>query len=208
MLSLSKKINAFFIPLFLLVVIGCGSDSKNSSSPSEDFLNDHQKLLAHLKKAYDPDTEVALYGRFDADSTKKIIAVKETKPSKTDKWGMKIQLLSVDSLKKKSEVFLPEMSITESMCAVQKLSSYPYDLFYYNSGSFYLGSSGGEVFVYLIDFSKQATYYAHLVIEPEKSVRLFISKNSNEKEVSDFFLNLFKRDYPDLVVSLKDISIE
>jgi len=208
LLSLNKTVLAGIIFLFLLILIGCDSESKNPSTPIEDYLSDNQMLLAHLKKNFDPQTEVALYSQFDTDSSKEILAVKETKPSKTDKWGLKIQLLSSDSLKKKDEVFLPEMSTTESICTTQRLDSISYDLFYFNSGSFYIGSSGGEIFAYLVDFPQKQTYYTHLIISANKPAALFFSKNCGEQKVKDFFLNLFKIDYPELVVSQKDISSE
>ncbi len=208
MLSLNKKLLAGIFFLFVFMLIGCDRDSKDPSTPIEDYLSDNQKLLAHLKKNFDPQTEVALYSQFGIDSSKEILAIKETKPSKTDKWGLKIQLLSADSLKKKDEVFLPEMSATESICTTQKLDSFSHDLFYYNSGSFYTGSSGGEIFAYLVDFPGKQIYYAHLIISPNKPAALFFSKNCSEQKVKDFFLNLFKSDYPELVVVQKDILSE
>jgi len=208
LLSLNKKLFAGVFFLFLPMLIGCDRDSKNPSTPIEDYLVDNQKLLAHLKKNFDPQTEVALYGQFDIDSSKEILALKETKPSKTDKWGLKIQLLTKDSLKKKDEVFLPEMSTTESISTTQRLDSFSYDLFYYNSGSYYTGSSGGEIFAYLVDFPGRQTYYAHLVISPNKPAALFLSRNCGKQQVKDFFLNLFILDYPELVVVQKDILSE
>ena len=208
MLSLNKKLLAGIFFLFLSILIGCDKDAKNPSTPIEEYFSDNQKLLAHLKKNFDPQTEVALYSQFDTDSSKEILAIKETKPSKTDKWGLRIQLLSKDSLKKKDEVFLPEMSATESICTTQRLDSFSYDLFYYNSGSFYIGSSGGEIYAYLVDFPGKQIYYAHLVISPNKPAALFFSKNCTEQKITDFFMNLFKPDYPELVVVQKDVSSE
>jgi len=208
LLSLNKKLLAGIFFLLLSMLIGCDRDLKNPSTPIEDSLSDNQKLLAHLKKNFDPLTEVALYSQFDIDSSKEILAIKEIKPSKPEKWGLKIQLLSKDSLKKKDEVFLPEMSATESICTTQRLDSFSYDLFYYNSGSFYIGSSGGEIYAYLVDFPGKQIYYAHLVINPNKPAALFISKNCVEQKVTDFFMNLFKHDYSELVVVQKDILSE
>lgn len=209
MLLLNKLKLALILFSFLLLVNGCGDKNQESSSTKEDYLNDNLKLLQHLQKKIDPEIIAALYGQFDNDSTKKeILAIKETKPSKTDKWGLKIQRLSQDSLTKIDEFFLPEMSTTESICTTQKIDGIPYNLFYYNSGSFYTGSSGGEIFAYLIDFAQRQTYYAHLVIEPVKPIALFLSKNCEGNKTKDFFLNLFKLDYPELVISQKDISTE
>lgn len=207
MLLLNKLKLALILFSFLLLVNGCGDKNQEPSSTKQDYLGDNQKLLQHLQEKFDPEIKVALYSQFDSDSTKKeILAIKETKPSKTDKWGLKIQRLSQDSLIKKDEFFLPEMSTNESICTTQKIEGFPYDLFYYNSGSFYTGSSGGEVFTYLLDFSNRQTYYAHLVIKPEKPVILYLSKNCEGNKTKEFFLNLFKLDYPELVLSQKDIS--
>ncbi len=204
---LLNKLKLVAILFFFLFVNGCGDKNQEASTPKEDYLNDNQKLLQHLQEKFDPEIKVALYSQFDSDSTKKeILAIKETKPSKTDKWGLKVQRLSKDSLVKQDEFFLPEMSTNESICTTQKIEGFPYDLFYYNSGSFYTGSSGGEIFGYLIDFFEKQTYYAHLVIKPEKPAILFLSKNCEGKKTKEFFLNLFKLDYPELVLSQKDIS--
>lgn len=206
LLFLNKlKFAALLFPLFFLVN-GCGGKNQEPSTINEDYLGDNHKLLQHLQNKIDPEIKAALYSQFDNDSTKKeILTIKETKPSKTDKWGLKIERLSKDSLVKKDEFFLPEMSTNESICTTQKIDGFPYDLFYYNSGSFYTGSSGGEIFGYLLDFSEKQTYYAHLIIKPEKPVMLFLSKNCEGKKTKDFFLNLFKLDYPELVLSQKDI---
>lgn len=209
MLLLNKLKLVLVLFSFPLFVNGCGDRNQEPSSTKEDYLNDNQKLLQHLQEKFDPEIKAALYSQFDSDSTKKeILAIKETKPSKTDKWGLKIQRLSKDSLIMKDEFFLPEMSTNESICATQKIDSISYDLFYYNSGNFYIGSSGGEVFAYLIDFAEKQIYYTHLVIKPERPAVLFLSKNCEGKKTKDFFLNLFKFDYPELVISQKDILSE
>lgn len=208
MLSLNKIKSLLLILPFFFLFTSCSESEKNSPLDQEDYLVDNQKLLQHLQEKFDPETKVALYSRFGNDSTNEIIAIKETKPSKTDKWGLKIQRLSKDSLIKKDEYFLPEMSTNGSLCTTQKIDSIPYDLFYYNSGNFYIGSSGGEVFAYLIDFTEKQIYYTHLVIKPEKPAVLFLSKNCEGKKTKDFFMNLFKFDYPELVTSQKDILSE
>ena len=157
MLLLNKLKLVLVLFSFPLFVNGCGDRNQEPSSTKEDYLNDNQKLLQHLQENFDPEIKAALYSQFDSDSTKKeILAIKETTPSKTDKWGLKIQRLSKDSLIMKDEFFLPEMSTNESICITQKIDSISYDLFYYNSGSFYIGSSGGEVFAYLIDFAENS----------------------------------------------------
>ena len=78
---------------------------------------------------------------------------------------------------------------------------------YYNSQDYFLGSSEGEVFSYIIDFKNQKTFYAHLFIEKEK-ISLFLSDNIDNREIKDFFVANFKRDYPNLQIVSKDVNID
>jgi hypothetical protein len=71
-----------------------------------------------------------------------------------------------------------------------------------------MGSGGGEVFSYIIDFNKKETFYAHLVAEPEKPVYLYLSGNINNPEIKNFFIGNFKRDYPSPTLISKDIDLE
>jgi hypothetical protein len=78
---------------------------------------------------------------------------------------------------------------------------------YYNSQDYFLGSGGGEVFSYIIDFNNKKTYYAHLFSEGKK-VSLFLSVNIDIPEIKDFFTSAFKKDYPGLVLVTKDVNID
>jgi len=89
-----------------------------------------------------------------------------------------------------------------------KFSSFDTELIYYNSRDYYLGSGGGEIFSYIIDFEAKQVYYAHLVIEPSTSVSLFISENTGNKEIRNFFVLTFKKDYPNLKLVDDDIIID
>jgi hypothetical protein len=89
-----------------------------------------------------------------------------------------------------------------------KFSSFDYDLVYYNSQSYFLGSGGGEVFSYIIDFENKQVYYAHLIVESESSTSLFISENTSSKELINFFTLTFKKDYPGLKLVQDDIIVD
>lgn len=85
---------------------------------------------------------------------------------------------------------------------------FDYELIYYNSQDYFLGSGGGEVYSYLINFNEGKTYFAHLVDEPGKSASLFLSENIDIIEVKNFFISNFKRDYPAVKLIQKDIVLK
>ena len=98
-------------------------------------------------------------------------------------------------------------SFKGSLCDKIKFPSFDHELVYYNSKDFYLGSSGGEVFTYIINFQDQKAYKAHLISEG-KSVSLFISNNIDVPEIHNFFYSIFKRDYPNLKIVDKDVELK
>jgi hypothetical protein len=89
----------------------------------------------------------------------------------------------------------------------EKLPSENYDMVYYNSLDYYLGSGGGEVFSYLVDFKNRQTYYAHLFTEQGRNISLFLSENATP-DIKNFFLNLFKKDYRNLKIVNKDVDLD
>ena len=96
----------------------------------------------------------------------------------------------------KYETELLDGSFKESFVDKIKFSSIDYDLVYYNSQGYFMGSGGGEVFSYIVDFENKQVYYAHLVVESGSSTSLFISENTQNKELINFFTLTFKKDHP------------
>jgi hypothetical protein len=120
-------------------------------------------------------------------------------------WGIKFHLFEVKDNKpeKKNDTKLLDGSFKD--CRVEKLniSGIDNDLIYYNSLNYFMGSAGGEIFSYIIDFKIQKTYYAHLVSEPGKPVLLFLSGNNNQ-EINGYFTSTFKKDFPAFKIVSKD----
>ena len=98
-------------------------------------------------------------------------------------------------------------SFKESLTKKIKFPAYDYELIYYNSQDYFLGSGGGEIFSYIINFKNQKTFYAHLFLEKEK-ISLFLSNNIDNSEIKNFFIANFKRDYPNLQIVSKDVNID
>lgn len=202
---LLNNYKSFLIVIALLFVFSCSE--KKEKIPQIDFENKTQ-VLETVQKFYSKDYQIAISGLFDEIGKQYIIAGQEV--NNADTWGIKfIQLeKSGDEFKSIYETELLEGSFKESMVDKIKISSFGYDLLYYNSQGYYLGSGGGEILSYIIDFENKEVYYAHLVVESENSVSLFISEDTKKKEIVNFFTFAFKKDYPGLVIVTDDIILD
>lgn len=192
--------------LFLLLGIISCSD-KEEKIPVLDFENKVQ-VLDIVKKHYNKETQVAFGGLFDETGKQYIAAGYEINNS--DEWGIKFEFLekSGNEFNSKYETELLDGSFKESFVDKIQFSSIDYDLVYYNSQGYFMGSGGGEVFSYIIDFENKQVYYAHLVVEPGSSNSLFISENTQNKELINFFTLTFKKDHPTLKIVEDDIVVE
>ena len=125
-----------------------------------------------------------------------------------NEWGIKFSLLTKEGTTfiKNYETPLLDGSFKESQVNKIKFPSFNYELVYYSSKSFFMGSGGGEVFSYIIDFNKKEIYKAHLVADDRSRIQLFISENILDGGIKNFFVSNFKRDYPRLLIVEKDIE--
>ena len=194
------------LPIFLLIALFSCSDKKEKI-PVLDFENKTQVLDA-VKKYYNKETQIARGGLFDETGKQFIAAGMEINNS--DDWGIKFTFLekSGDEFIPKYETELLDGSFKESFVDKIKFSSIDYDLIYYNSQGYFMGSSGGEVFSYIVDFENRQVYYAHLAVEAGSSISLFISENTLSKELKDFFILTFKKDYPTFKIVEDDIVVD
>jgi hypothetical protein len=194
------------IVIALLSFVSCNEREKKIPQNKTD-LNSPEAVLNEAKKILGNDTQLAIAGNFDEDTTKEFAA--GTEINKPDRWGIRFHLLKQenDSLTDVYSTDLLEGSFTDGLVRKERLTNGRYDLVYYNSLDYYLGSGGGEVFAYLIDFKSRQTYYSHLFIEKGRRISLFLSDNVTP-EVKNFFLSVFKKDYPDLRIVDKDIDMD
>ncbi len=208
MLSLNKKILPALILLSLLFY-SCGEKKQdtNQTELNKNY-NDPSYVLAQAKSILGDDVKETFKGRFDRDSVIEIIA--GTEISNKTEWGIRFYFLKMKNggLTKVWQTDLLQGSFKGSLCDKIKFPSFDHELVYYNSKDFFLGSGGGEVFTYIINFQDNKTYYAHLVDERSKPVSLFISGNIDVPEIHNFFVSIFKKDYPALKLVSKDIQLK
>ncbi len=205
-MSSNKKIGLFFLIAVLGFAVSC-NEKENKVPENKINLSTPEAMLAEAKKILGNDVQVAVAGNFDEDTTKEFAA--GTEINKPDKWGIQFHLMK-DKGNKVEEVYstdLLEGSFTDAMVRKEKPDSMSYDLIYYNSLDYYLGSGGGEIFAYLIDLNKKQTYYSHLFTEKGRTISLFVSPNSTAG-IKNYFVKIFKRDYPNLRIVDKDIDLD
>ena len=193
--------------IFLAFLLSCGdSDEKKNKAPLKDF-RDPAVQLREAKSLLGDNARITFIGNFDKDDIEEIVAGSEI--STKDEWGIKFTSININSEKPEKifETRLLEGSIEESRIEKLNLSSKDYDLLYYNSLDFFMGSGGGEVFCYIIDFNEKEAYYAHLVAD-NKKVSLYLSDNIKNDDVRQFFLNTFKRDFPTYILVQQDIKYD
>jgi len=199
-----KTFKRIFI-VMLLLFISCSD--KSEKIPALNY-EDKKQMLEIAKKFFDENTSHAFGGVFDESGKETIIAGIE----KNDKseWGIKFYQLRLNDNKLEVvfETNLLDGSFKESLVDKIKFPMRDYELIYYNSQGYFMGSGGGEVISYIIDFGKKEIYYAHLVADPVVPPSLFISKNTQDKYIREFFYTYFKKDYPKLRIVDEDITLE
>jgi hypothetical protein len=147
-------------------------------------------------------------GNFKEDSVQAVAAGLEYSQQKMI--GIKFAFLKKSNgrLEKDFQTALLNGSFEQSTVKTMKMKSLKYDLLYYNSRDYFMGSQGGEVYSYLIDFNLNKVYYAHFITVSKMPFRLYLSPNIDNEEIKKFFIDLFKKDFPATKLIKKDQDID
>lgn len=194
--------------LIFAFLFGCSKteQKKVEEEPVKNF-NDLSVMLRESKKVMGNDTKMTYSGMFEDTTKDEIVAGLEI--DKKNELGIRFALLKImgNKLVKGFETSLLDGSITNGYISKIKLPPNSYELLYYNSQDYYVGTGGGEVFSYIIDFKLGKVYYAHLILEP-KVTSLFLSHNIDNPEVKNFFIKNFKKDYSNFTLVSKDFMLD
>jgi hypothetical protein len=197
----------FLVLSFIFLSCGENNDPAENGNLKEDITSP-EYITKQAKLVLGENVKFAYSGLFNADTLKDLAA--GTEIENKDVWGIKFYLLKQSGSKfiKDFETGLLEGSYNN--CLVQKIKfpSITNEMVYYNSRDYFLGSGGGEIFSYLVDFSSRKCYCAHLFSEPGQPVSLFLSANIKDTQVKNFFIGNFKRDYPALTLVSKDVDLK
>ncbi len=206
-MSSNKKLARTLILFLPLLIFSCSKEKKEQAKQMLDF-NNPKVVMEETKKLLGDNVKFAHKGKFKGELPVEIAAGIEI--SDKNNWGIKFYLLNgvENKLVSVYETKLLEGSFSECLVNQFKFPGFDYELVYYNSQDYFLGSGGGEIFSYIIDFKKQNTYYAHLFSGPRKPVSLFLSENINNQRIKDFFISNFRRDFPSLTVVPDDVDLD
>ncbi|MFO7448049.1 MAG: hypothetical protein R6W90_16930 [Ignavibacteriaceae bacterium] len=198
----------FIMSLCTIAFISCDDKNEPGNQADQINLNDPEIVLKESKKVLGNNVAFAYTGMFDPDTLAEVAAGAEIENK--DEWGIVFYLLKQNdgSLEKEFQTGILEGSFNECLVRKIKFPSFNYELVYYNSQDYFLGSGGGEIFSYIIDYNNEQTYYAHLFTEAGQPVSLFLSENITSPEVKNFFISNFKRDYPSVSVVDKDVDLK
>lgn len=201
----SNKFYFVFLLALLSLFISCAE--KKEKMPVINY-DDKQEVLDIIKKHYNSEASVAIAGLFDQRGKQYIAFGLEFENA--EDWGIKFSFVEKagEEFNLIYETELLEGSFKESLTDKIKLASVDYDLIYYNSQGYFMGSGGGEVFSYLIDMEMKQVYYAHLVVESNSAIYLYISENTDNKELINFFTLSFRKDYPGLQIVNDDVLLD
>jgi hypothetical protein len=186
----------------MIVIAGCEKKASDQAPINSKPFYNYNTLSMKVKLLLKGEDGIVLMGNFKGDTAQQAAALIDV-----DKRQEKI---SFNLIEIKDTIFEKKFE-TEPLqgalkgCKFEKvnLPGAANDFVYYNSQIYFIGSSSGEVFAYLIDFKTQKTYYAHLVSEPRKPDYLYISEVEN-KEIRNYFIDDFRKDYPAFKITSKD----
>ncbi len=196
------------IILFPLFIFNCGDsqEKKNNKAPLKDY-KDPVVQLIEAKSILGNDAKLTFLGFFNDDKQEEIAVGLEINTKEEEGIKFAIMDISKENPEKVYETKLLDGSLSNGHLDKIKLPSLNYDLLYYNSGDYFLGSGGGEVFSYIVDYKNKEVYYSHLVAD-SKRTSFYLSENIKNDDVRKFLLNAVKKDFPALELVSHDIEFD
>jgi hypothetical protein len=191
-----KLIGIIYIFLF---ICSCGEKIKRVN------FDDPRAVRNVANKLLEDNIKFSKAGYFSSDSTRSIIA--GTESSEMNKFGISFSLIDLEDDELKVVYTTSTLDGSFDNCIVDKMkfSSDKYEMIYYNSKDYYLGSGGGDVYLYIINFINREVYYAHLMVERSAGASLYISDNIEDPTMRQFFISYFKKDYHALRIVSSDV---
>ena len=207
-----KFLSALFV--FLVICIIFSSCEKKQQkpfsyevSPDSALKIDKAVIAAYAGRVLGNKIKIFDYGIYESDSSRGLVVGKNIMGDSL--FGIKFYYFKLVKNEPKQiyETPLLNGSFNESLVRKIKMINYRYEMIYYDSQDYFMGSGGGEVFTYIVDLNKRAIYYAHFFTVPDRPVSLFLSNNMIP-EIKEFLIKHFQRDYPNLHIVNKDIDLD
>jgi len=198
-LLLNNYYNLIGSIIILLSIISCGK--KNDQHVNFD---DPRSVRNIANNMIDETIRFSASGYFSSDTSRSIIA--GTEKSEKSKMGISFSLIEKvdDEFKVVYNTGVLEGSFNKCIVDKMKFSSDGIEMIYYNSQDYYLGTSGGDVYLYVINFAEREVYYGHLIAERSSGTSLFLSENLIDPMLRRFFISYFKKEYTALRIINSD----
>lgn len=200
---LSNKILSGFLVLLIFFLISCSEKKKN---PTLNYEDSNQVLLI-LNENFDKDISKVFIGKFDNQNEISVVAFAEKDDSLN--WGIKFYHFyqKDDGIICNFETNVLEGTLRDIIIEKIKIKNMPFEMIYYNTSDYFMGSAGGEIFAYIINFNDKEIYSAHFVNDYDTPASLFISDNT-DIYIRNFFISNFKKEFPKLKIVDKDIKLD
>lgn len=198
MLSI-RKISLLYLFIIFAFLFSC---SKKEEKPPD--LNNTSVVKKIADSLLSIDVRFSSSGYFSSD--KKLSIVAGTEAYGKNSMGISFKLIEDKDGEFKIVYRTGNLDGSFDKCMVDKikLSSFGGEMIYYNSKDYYMGTGGGDVYSYVIDFRKRQVYSAHLVAEEGTGSVLYLSENVEDRMLRQFFISYFKKDYPSLRIIQSD----
>lgn len=205
----SKKIFLQILFIFLLIIGGCNKEKEKINTKEElKKLESKEYLLQKVRDVLGNEVGFTVKGNFNNTGVFEVVAAKDINNSELS--GIQFYLLQLNGsdLTITDSTRILEGSLKYSLTNKIKFPFFNFELIYYNSKDYYMGSGGGEQFSYIINFNDNEIYYAHLISVPKKVDTIFLSNNISKEQIKNFFLSIAKKDFPNINVSSTDIILD
>ena len=205
----NNKILLKILFISLIIISGCSKEKEKINAADElKKLESKEYLLQKVKNVLGNDVDFTVKGNFNNNGVFEVVAAKDVNNSELS--GIKFYLLQLNgsNLTLTDSTKILEGSLKYSLTNKIKFPFFNFELIYYNSKDYYLGSGGGEQFSYIINFNDNEIYYAHLISVPKKVDTIFLSNNIKNEQIKNFFLSIAKKDFPNINVSSTDIKLD
>lgn len=200
----------------MVIVLAAGCEKKEDQKPlTQGQRKDTVKIMdksqaeSRIKALLGSNAQLLDEGYFYADSGYGFIA--GTEKMTKEEWGIKFYCFKNTSndLVKTYETPLLKGTLPESLIRKVRLNDTTgYEMLYYDSQNNFIGSGGGEIFAYLLDAQNARIYQSHFFTVAKMPVSLYLTPESGQGEIREFFVRRFQRDFPDLKIVKKDYDLE
>ncbi|MBE2279347.1 MAG: hypothetical protein IAE91_03060 [Ignavibacteriaceae bacterium] len=194
--------------LSLLLFQACDNKNGNRFPISPELIENNSELVTYGKRIYGNSIATASRGYFRNMEEEDIVFGQEVM-NKND-WGIKFILteLEGDTLSEVYSTQLLEGSLKKNSILTVSVNTLGRDLLYYDSRDFFLGNSGGEVFIYLFDFKSQIIYKGHLYILDDGIPNLFLNGYSRNNFADTIITEKMTAMFPELKKTQSDFRFE